>query len=583
MKRLSHWLLSGIIPSIGLLMSILIATDLWALVRGPDEWRWHLAPTPPLDRLVLFIATGLLFLLGWGYGYHWLTTHTRRRHIGVALALLGGGAILLQTSLLGLSRQSPSAILYERLISNQASGYFTVMEEIEDLPTVLRQYPAHMPNFSPDAHPRSKPPGIVLTYFGVRWVLAQLPSVADSWGEWGRGLRCADLWLVSLPNASLATPAIVGWLTIFVSTLAILPAFALGYQYKENPLDGWLMAGLIVLMPSRLLFTPQLDTIYPFLTLLMLYLATRTSLKEPSLLSFYLAGLVLSVATFFSPVNSMMGLVIAIFLLFKAYQQFGTGLIQPLLKPAIMLFVGSMTIWFIYWLWFGVTPLAILEAANLSRHDLSRSYWLWIPGNAYDFAIFVGLPAFLLALPWLGRRNLSPRHGNPLTLAFWLVLLGLLLSGALRAEVGRIWLMLAPFVIIIAGQQQADIELPANSSRQRVNLLLVGSSLCLMLAMGARWQVTKLEWPAPANPPLTTQLPPSATPLGTPFNHEIELAGYNLTSNDQLNLTLYWQTTSPPQQSYTTFIHILDEQNQLVAQKDSIPQNGLLPTPCWRA
>lgn len=77
----------------------------------------------------------------------------------------------------------------------------------------------------------------------------------------------------------------------------------------------------------------------------------------------------------------------------------------------------------------------------------------------------------------------------------------------------------------------------------------------------------------------TPQNHPSV-PLSADFDHQITLLGYTSTTPDQL--TLYWQAQTAPSQSYHLFIHLLDSQNQIVAQTDGPPVFGLAPTSRWQ-
>jgi hypothetical protein len=51
---------------------------------------------------------------------------------------------------------------------------------------------------------------------------------------------------------------------------------------------------------------------------------------------------------------------------------------------------------------------------------------------------------------------------------------------------------------------------------------------------------------------------------------------------DEETITLYWQTEQKVNDSYTIFIHVLDEMGQMVAQSDSIPAQGRSPTHIWQ-
>ena len=64
------------------------------------------------------------------------------------------------------------------------------------------------------------------------------------------------------------------------------------------------------------------------------------------------------------------------------------------------------------------------------------------------------------------------------------------------------------------------------------------------------------------------------------------LAGVNLPAGVKagetaLPITLYWQAEGPTSTSYTTFVHLVNEQGAMVAQSDSIPGKGTLPSTAW--
>ncbi len=61
----------------------------------------------------------------------------------------------------------------------------------------------------------------------------------------------------------------------------------------------------------------------------------------------------------------------------------------------------------------------------------------------------------------------------------------------------------------------------------------------------------------------------------------IELLGYEL--NQDADLTLYWQAQEEFEESYTVFVHVLDEAGRLRAQRDSLPLDGMYPTSSWLA
>lgn len=70
------------------------------------------------------------------------------------------------------------------------------------------------------------------------------------------------------------------------------------------------------------------------------------------------------------------------------------------------------------------------------------------------------------------------------------------------------------------------------------------------------------------------------------FGDLIRLRGFDLgkvQAGSTLPLTLYWQSVTAVPDNYKVFIHVLDENGQIVAQADRLPANGLAPTTRWQA
>jgi hypothetical protein len=72
------------------------------------------------------------------------------------------------------------------------------------------------------------------------------------------------------------------------------------------------------------------------------------------------------------------------------------------------------------------------------------------------------------------------------------------------------------------------------------------------------------------------------------FNNYLALVGYDLSAttlkpNETLKLTLYGQARTKIDKPYTVFVHLLDKDGKVVAQKDAQPLNGARPTTTWVA
>jgi hypothetical protein len=79
-----------------------------------------------------------------------------------------------------------------------------------------------------------------------------------------------------------------------------------------------------------------------------------------------------------------------------------------------------------------------------------------------------------------------------------------------------------------------------------------------------------------------TQPRPAPVPTAYTFDDKVSLLGYELRKEGQsLLLSLEWQTLRRMGHNYTTFVHLIDAQNKIVAQADSQPLGGSYPTSIW--
>jgi len=60
-----------------------------------------------------------------------------------------------------------------------------------------------------------------------------------------------------------------------------------------------------------------------------------------------------------------------------------------------------------------------------------------------------------------------------------------------------------------------------------------------------------------------------------------DLAETSVPAGGTLHLILHWQALSPIEQSYTVFAHLLDQENRIRGQWDSVPCSGECPTTGW--
>jgi hypothetical protein len=89
--------------------------------------------------------------------------------------------------------------------------------------------------------------------------------------------------------------------------------------------------------------------------------------------------------------------------------------------------------------------------------------------------------------------------------------------------------------------------------------------------------------------PHNDRVPENALSADASFGNIARLVGYSSSGTTYqstqlpgyLPLTLFWRPTSETDRSYKVFIHLVDDKGQIVAQHDSIPAGGTLPTSVW--
>jgi hypothetical protein len=215
-----------------------------------------------------------------------------------------------------------------------------------------------------------------------------------------------------------------------------------------------------------------------------------------------------------------------------------------------------------------------------------RAYGLWFAFNLVDLILFSGtaivfglVGAIAHAFAQFRTRRLEGLEIVSLSVLALIALL--LVSGATRGEVGRIWLFFMPLMAISAGAYLAG-WLPD----WRAAVLVVGLQLALAVSLGLAWRpveavVVRAERPAMA------EVPTQVVDVDIGYEHGIELAGYSvpaaaISPGEELSITLIWRSEGPTRRPYTTFVHLVDGAGRIVAQSDGWPVNGQWPPTCWQ-
>lgn len=123
---------------------------------------------------------------------------------------------------------------------------------------------------------------------------------------------------------------------------------------------------------------------------------------------------------------------------------------------------------------------------------------------------------------------------------------------------------------------------------RRLSLVPLAAALALMAAL-ALYAPLGVIAPAYARPRLLDEAELAAIPhrLDVIFDDKAALLGYDLaedtvTPGEALHVTLYWRALAPMAENYSVFVHLLAENEIVIAQRNLYPGKGAFPTSQWQ-
>ncbi len=558
-----------------------LAFDLSPFIRGPEEWRWQLAPIAHWDQLWP-IGLGLfliaIFVL-------WIDRRLQhgaysRRVVAVAIGVLMLCAVGLQLLTLRTERSDPFAVLFDRSVDVAANGYFTVGTRITDVNEFFRSYPALMPTFP--IHPQVHPPGVPLLYWSAGAILQSLPSLSRSVGLWFRSMECNNIDLMLLSDHQLASALIGMFLPLLANMLTVWCVFKLA-QRRFGDRAGLYAAAFWTIVPSAVLFAGHWSQVYPCLACLA-WLSVDKGLAQRQIRWFLVAGAIMSIATFMELGTAALALSLVAYILAdywnnrrKLFPDWKFWL-SALAAAAI----GVFSIWIAYQVIEGVSLSQIVTTMLPIHTGYEFNRLTWIFNHPYEFSVFLGI-GFAGLLIFFSIRSITQLRRSridPLSLSLGLSLIVLSVIDPARDETARTWMIFMPLAVVIASQMM--MESAGVAKRFGLIWSLVGLQLLVMIATLQVIQVG-LYGP-PSTRSTSSSIPSNITPMQTNFSDMVDLIGYRIDrpAPDQLSLDLYWKTVGPIDQPYVVFNHVLNQQGEIIAQADGRPQGGSLLMTCWQ-
>ncbi|HUS94530.1 MAG TPA: phospholipid carrier-dependent glycosyltransferase [Patescibacteria group bacterium] len=128
-------------------------------------------------------------------------------------------------------------------------------------------------------------------------------------------------------------------------------------------------------------------------------------------------------------------------------------------------------------------------------------------------------------------------------------------------------------------------EIEVGPGQVTFNLL----SLTLTIGMLALSLLVLFNYLAPAyaRPPSLTKGEVVPNRVDIQFDSLVTLLGYEITQmsalpGEPIDVDLYWEVNAQPPGNYLLFLHLMDEANTMVAQRDTHPGLGNFPSSLWR-
>ncbi len=628
-----------------LALAFVLALDITPFLRGGEILHWQWAYEPAFERALPLIVAVTLYI-----GAAWLLIRRER----VKTLLLTGvvATAVISLAVAALRANDVAYELFVRTISPGTTGQHSAAAEIDWSTYPLNDWPVFMESLvGYNIHVALSPPGLVVAHGALNAAFDSLPAIADPLYRAVLPYQCHNYTLLDYTPGEWAS-AWFGILMPLWAGLAVFPLYAVARRLVGE--RALLVVAWWPLIPALTMFTPTWNVVYPLLALLAFWLLLRGMERgAPWLVG---SGVVSGLLTFSNfalvPLVGLFGFYTLLHYILDVHL---TGMARhaptkPVTNPedsgldandykprfnlagwtrpvivGLWFGVGLFAPWVIYWLATGLTPLDLLGESFDTHFLLDRPYipWLWM--HFWEWALFTGIPFIAL---WL---TAAVRRRNTLAIALLCTVVVLLVSNTARGETGRVWLFLAPFVLIAAAQSlslnsredtpqakavrlrskdykrakgavfslfsrigffgsRTTISAAATSNDQifksdqqsRAWLAIAVAQAVLLVALAAAWLVINTPGihPAPETPPALTD----ARPIDVRFGNEFRLVGWDAEATDGvITLHLNWQSETQITTPYW-FAALLVDPDGAQAGEPVVwqPFDTLYPATCWQ-
>ena len=560
-----------------LVLAVVVGFDLTPWVRGGYGWRWNYDTAPyvliPLSFVVGYVAGGLR-LIGRGAPGRTL------------IAWSVTGTILISYATVAAHTGDPLQTMLGRTLDFTTTGQHQAAALMDWDGGEWRDWSAYMRGT--DGHIALSPPGAVLWYGLLDASLGAVPLLADTLNDPLLAAQCHNYVFLDYTPAEQAS-AWFGVLMPLWAALTVLPLYAVARRLTGSDSARWAVLWW-ALVPGVTGFAASWNTLYPLLAVLAFWLLLRgldARGVRPMALWLIGAGLVTGLALFinfaFVPLPGVLGVYTLSHYWFRERDA------QPLYRPLIVggwAVLGAVIPWLLFYAVSGDTPFDMLQAALDYHFDLDRPYWFWVGMHLWDFVLWGGVGFALLGVlalfRWRGRPLL-------LMLALTVTLVILALSGTARGETGRVWLFLAPLLLVAAVD---GLRRLADRRSAYVGMTLSQAVLALVLLVNVPVMPDPLTRP-PALAKMTPDMflafvDTSQIATFTADAHALfRLEGFATQQTGAgVQLALTWQGINRPETAYWFGAFLVGPDGEttepiLWQPRESFGRDARYPTTCW--
>jgi hypothetical protein len=457
------------------LVSALVWTHAWHMgIAGEWQWPYSLQPESFVAAAPALVLCALMAMIAGVFLRRGLL-EKRSEIIAVGLCAALSLGIILETA---QAVQAAPYDAYDSIVAPWAGGYYAESVHVRDMGSYLKNYAHMIPQLQVDdpirGHIADHPVGPVLFHWAVdraldRWPAAArwfTPAGADEVSHLRAGTITLRWYAEKLARSRLSDGQFAGiWASALLFRLGCWLALILVYFLVRGICSreaALLALALSTLIPSLHLFSPYPDLLFPLFTVGAFY-SWRRAVRHGSRAWAGLSGAVVVVGLLWSMSLLATVALIAAYSLSVAWRGAVAGRSAPG-RSEWLHAVGAWVAGFLicsllpkllfgYDVW-SVWRTCVAQHATFAAH-FPRTYWAWTLFNPVEFAVFTGLPAFLLLMAataadfrrwWPERRR---RALSSLPWALLAVLAALDLPGKNLGEVARLWMFLMPFAAAV--------------------------------------------------------------------------------------------------------------------------------------